>query len=101
MDRSWYQVSAAGLDDVEFYWENDQLDVDAVFRPDIDTPFSPTVFDDLEMGGSAESPILLDEDEDKENSPLPPTTPVSERPLRTPLLVRSRPIGTRIENVPD
>ena len=53
MDRSWYQVSSADLDDVEFYWENDQLDIDAVFRPDIDTPFSPTAFDDLEMGGSS------------------------------------------------
>ena len=31
MDTSGYQVS--NLDDVEFYGENDQLDVDAVFRP--------------------------------------------------------------------
>ena len=29
MDTSGYQVS--DLDDVEFYWGNDQLDVDAVF----------------------------------------------------------------------
>ena len=34
---------SADLDDVEFYWENDQLDVDVVLRPGIDTPFSPTV----------------------------------------------------------
>ena len=34
---------------IEFYWQNDQLDVDAVFRPAIATPFSPTAFDDLEM----------------------------------------------------
>ena len=46
MDTSEYQVSA-DLDDVEFYWENDQLDMDAVFRPGIDTPFSPTSFDNL------------------------------------------------------
>ena len=39
MDRSGYQASSADLDDVEFYWENDQLDMDAVFRPGIDTPF--------------------------------------------------------------
>ena len=64
MDKSGCQVSA-DLDDVEFYWENDQLDVYAVFRPGIDTPFSPTAFEDLEMGGSAENPILLDEKEDK------------------------------------
>ena len=97
MDTSGYQVS--DLDDVEFYWEKDQLDVDAVFRPGIDTPFSPTAFDDLEMGSSAEKPILLDGEEDKENSP--PTTPVSERPTRPTALQRSRPFGTRIENVPD
>ena len=80
MDTRRYQVSA-DLDDVEFYWENDQLDVDTVFRPGIDTPFSPTAFDDLKMGGSAENPFLLDEEEDKENSP-PPTKPVCERPTR-------------------
>ena len=33
MDKSDYQVS--DLDDVEYYWEIDQLDVDAVFRPGI------------------------------------------------------------------
>ena len=62
MDTSGYHVpSAADMDDVEFKWENDQLDVEAVFRPGIDTPFSPTAFDDLEMGkGSEENPILLD-----------------------------------------
>ena len=52
------------------------------------------------MGGSAENPILLDEEEDKESSP-PTTTPVTERPTRPPALLRSRPFGTRIENVPD
>ena len=65
MDTSGYQVSAADLDDVEVYWERDQLGVDAVFRPGIDSPYSLTAFDDLEMGGSAENPILLDEEEDK------------------------------------
>ena len=70
------------MHDAEFYWRNDQLDVDAVFRPGIDTPFSPTAFDNLEMRGSAENPILLDQEEDKENSPLLPRTPVSERPTR-------------------
>ena len=38
MDKSEYQVSA-DLHDVEFFWENDQLDVDAVFRPGIETSF--------------------------------------------------------------
>ena len=99
MDSRGYQVSA-DLDDVEFYWEIDQVVVDAVFRPGIDTPFSPTAFDDLEMGGSAENPILLDEEADKENSPPLTTTPVSERPTRPPALLRSCPFGRRIENVP-
>ena len=101
LDTSGYQVSAADLDDVEFYWENDQLDIDAVFRPGIDTPFSPTAFDDLGMGGLAESHILLDEEEEKENSPPTTTTPVSERPTQPPVLLKNRPFGTRIENVPD
>ena len=57
----------------------------------------PAAFDDLEVKGSAENPILLDEEEDKENSP--PTTPVSERPTRPPAVLRSRPFGTRIESV--
>ena len=87
LDTSGLQVYA-DLDDVEFYWENDQLDVHAVFRSGYDTPFSPTAFDDLEMRGSAENPILLDEEEGKDNSP-PTTTPVSERPTRLPALLRS------------
>ena len=88
---------SADLDDVEFYWEKDQLDINAVFRPGVDTLFSQTAFDDLEMGGgSAENPILLDKEEDKKNPP-PPATPVSERPTRPPALLRSCQFGTRIE----
>ena len=99
LDTSSYQVS--DLEDIEFNWENTQLDMDAVFRPGIDTPFSPTVFDDLLMGdGSVENPIVLDEEEDKENAP-PPTTPESVRPTEPPRLQRSRAFGARIENVPD
>ena len=101
LDTSGYQVPAADLDDVAFYWENDQLDVDAVFRPGHNTPFSPTSFDDLEMGDLAENPILLDEEEDKENSPPTTTTPDSERSTQPPALLRSRPFGTRRENGPD
>ena len=47
LDTSSYQVS--DLEDIVFNWENDQLDLDAVFRPGIDTPISPTTFDDLSM----------------------------------------------------
>ena len=98
LDTSSYQVSDP--EDIEFNWENSQLEMDAVFRPGIDTPFSPTVFDDLLMGdGSVENPIVLDEEQDKENAP--PTTPVSERPTEPPRLLRSRAFGARIENIPD
>ena len=99
LDTSSYQVS--DLEDIEFNWENDQLDLDAVFRPGIDTPFSPTTFDDLSMeGSSVENPILLDEEEDKENAA--PSTPVSELPTEPPdswevVLFRE----ARIENVLD
>ena len=36
LDTSSYQVS--DLEDIEFNWENAQLDKDAVFRPGIATP---------------------------------------------------------------
>ena len=99
LDTSSYQVS--DLEDIEFNREYSQLDMDAVFRPGIDTPFSPTTFDDLLMGdGSFENPIVLDEEEDKENAP-PPTTPESVRPTEPPRLQRSRAFGARIENIPD
>ena len=61
LDTRRYQLS--DLEDKEFNWEKSQLDRDAVFRPGIDTPFSPTSFDDLLMGdGSVEDPIMLDEE---------------------------------------
>ena len=37
LDTSSYQVS--DLEDIEFNWEDSQSDMDAVFRPGIDTPF--------------------------------------------------------------
>ena len=101
LDTSSYQVSH--LDDIDFNWENSQLDMDAVFRPGIDTPFSLTTLDDLLMSdGSVEDPIVLDEEEDKENAPPPPpSTPESVRPTEPPRLQRSRAFGPRMENVPD
>ena len=99
LDTSSYQVS--DLEDIEFDWEDSQLDMDAMFRLGRDTPFSPTTFEDLSMGGSVENPILLDEEQDKESSPPTLTTPESVRPTEPPRLQRSRPFGARIENVPD
>ena len=87
LDTSSYQVS--DLEDIKFNWENSQLDLDAVFRPGIDTPFCPTTFDDLLMGDrSVENPIVLDEKEGKENAP-PPTTPEFVRHTEPPRLQRS------------
>ena len=99
LDTSSYQVS--DLEDIEFNWENSQLDMDTVFRPGIDTPFSPTTFDDLSMEGSVENPIVLDEEENKENAPPPSSTPESVRPTEPPRLQRIRTFGARIEIVPD
>ena len=48
LDTSSYQVS--DLEAIEFNWEESQLDMDAVFRPGIDTPFSSTTLGDLLMG---------------------------------------------------
>ena len=45
LDTSSYQVS--DLEDIESNWKNSHLDMDAVFRPGMNTPFSPTTFDDL------------------------------------------------------
>ena len=98
LDTSSYQVS--DLEDIEFNWENSKLDMIAVFRPGIDTPFSPTTFDVLLMEGSVENPIVLDEEEDKENAPPPPSTSESVRPMELPTLQRCRAFGAPIENVP-
>ena len=98
--KTWTPVEVSDLEDIELNWENSQLDMDAVLRPGIHTPFSPTTFDDVLMGdGSVENPIVLNEEEDKENA-SPPTTPESVRPTEPPRLQRSRAFGARMENVP-
>ena len=55
LNTSSYQVS--DLENIEFNWENSQLDMDAVFRPGIDTPFSPTTFDDLSLEDQLKTPL--------------------------------------------
>ena len=86
MDTSIYQVSE--LEDMEVNWENSQLDMDAVFRPGIVIPFSPTTIDDLSMRRSVENPIVFDEEEDKENSP--PSAPESVRPTEPPVQIAKK-----------
>ena len=66
MDTSGYQVS--DLQDIEFRSEDPDLNMDAVLRPGIDTPFPPSTFNDFEMGSMTENPILIDEEQDNENS---------------------------------
>ena len=97
MDTSGNELS--DLEQVEFFWENHQEELDVVFKPGIDISFSPTTFKDMEMAGglSSENPIVLDEKVDKENSA--PITPVSERPTEPSRLLRRRSFGRRIENV--
>ena len=51
------------------------------------------------MEASVENPILLDEDEDKENAP--PSTPECVRSMEPPRLQKSRTFGAWIENVLD
>ena len=90
------------LEDIEFSSEDPAVDMDSVYRPGIDTPFSPSIFADFQMDGSnAANPIKIDDEEDKENSAPTTTTPESERPTQPPRLLRSRPFGTRLENVPN
>ena len=99
-DTSGYELS--DLEDIEFSWEDPAVDMDSVYRPGIDTPFSPSIFDNFQMQGStATNPIIVDDEEDKENSAPTTTTPESERPTEPPRLLRSRPFRTRLENVPD
>ena len=103
-DTSGYELS--DLEDTEFSWEDPAVDVDSVDRPGIDTPFSPSIFDDFHMEGlTATNPIIVDDEEDKENSAptttTTTTTPESERPTEPHRLLRSRPLGTRVEKVPE
>ena len=99
-DTRGYELS--DLEDIEFRWEDPAVDMDSVYRPGIDTPFSPSIFDDFQMEGStAANPIIVNDEEDKENSAPTTSTPESERPTEPPRLMRSRPFGTRLENVPE
>ena len=99
-DTSGYELS--DLEDIKFSWEDPAVDIDGVYRPGMDTPFSPSVFDDFQMEGlTAARPIIVDDEEDKENSSPTTTTPESERLTEPPRLLRSRPFGTRLKNVPE
>ena len=52
-------------------------------------------------GSTAANPIIVDDEEDKKNSAPTTSTPESKRPTEPPRLVRSRPFGIRLANVPE
>ena len=45
IDNSGYELSNS--EQIEFFCEKPQVESDAVFKPQIDASFSPTVFNDL------------------------------------------------------
>ena len=68
MDSSGYRVSHP--EDVEFQCEDLYLNMDAVFRPGINSTFSPSTFTDYEMCSLVEKPSLIDKEQDKVNTLL-------------------------------
>ena len=85
------------LEDIETNWVDPAVDLDSVYRPRIDTPISPSMFDAFQMEGStAANPKIVDDEEDKDNSAPTTSTPESGRPTEIPRLLRSRPFGTRL-----
>ena len=99
-DTKGYEQS--NLEDIEFSWEDPAVDMFSVYRPGIGTPFSPSIFDGFQMQGStAANPIIVDNEEDKENSAPTTTTPESERPTETPRLLKTPPFATPLKNVPE
>ena len=99
MELSGFQKSE--LQDIKFHWEDPGLNMDAVFRPGIDTPVFSSTSKNFETVSVAENTILIDKVQDKKNSPPLPTIKVSERPIQPPVLMRSRPFVIRIKNVPE
>ena len=53
------------------------------------------------MGSTAANLAIVDDEEDKEISAPTTIKPESEHPAQHPRLLRSRPIGSRVENMPD
>ena len=82
-DTRGYELS--DLEDIELSWEDPAVDMDSVYRLGIDTPFSSSIFEDFKTGSTAANPIIVDNEEDQENSvPTTRTTPESERPTQPP-----------------
>ena len=88
IDNSGNELS--NLSYIDLFWGNPQLEMDAIVRAGERIPFSPTIFRNLEVGeeGSSQNPIVLNKEEDKENSLS--RTLLSERPAELLRLLRSR-----------
>ena len=98
LETSSYQVW--DLEDIEFNCEKDELDLDAVFRPGIDSPlFFNYIWRFIDGGIISWKPHYVDEEEDKENDL--PSTPASVRSTKPPRLQRCRAFGAGIETLPD
>ena len=73
--------------------------MDAVCRPGRDTLFLSTAFTESELWWFSKNTMMCDGEENKEFSDT--TASVSEPPIETSNKLKNRPIGRRIENVPE
>ena len=89
------------LEDIEFSYADPAVDLDSVYRPGIDTPFSYPLLTILRWRSIAANTIIKDDEEDKENSAPTTTTTESERPTEPLRLLRCCPFENRLENVPE
>ena len=63
-DNNTRGCELSDLEDIDFSWEDPAVDMDSVYRPGIDTPFSPSIVYDFQMGSTAANPIIVDDEED-------------------------------------
>ena len=63
MDTNGYQVTH--MEDIACQREDHDLNLDAVFRPSIDTPFSPSNFKKFELNSMAEKPTVTDQENNR------------------------------------
>ena len=99
MDTSGYQVF--DLEDSDFHWEDPYLNTHTDSQTGLDYHLQPSCFKDFEMVSLVANPILIDNDEDNENSSPPPSsTLVSGKRIELARSLRSSPFGTRIKNFP-
>ena len=99
LDTSSYQVS--NLEDIEFNWENSQLDMDSVFRPGIDTPFLQQHLTIYRWEDQLKTPLSWMKSKTRRILFVYSIDSGVVRPTEPPRLQKSHPLGARLENVPD